>query len=189
VTRLDDCPLLSYVFLDYVKLRARSFAFRKHPIASESNDAVNRDRTEPVPYLITPERGLTSTPVRDAGLVMLKDWWYKARTVPLGAYFRSGPRKLSAREIEDYDMLQQITHTGEFHLIRLEECLSRRFDRRWNIKTSEGISAMISVAARIQDRDIQRELLLFYLNCPPLLQNYLRNRTLKDNRDIFRTPN
>ena len=31
--------------------------------------------------------------------------------------------------------------------------------------------------SRIQDQDIQRELLLFYLNCSPVIQEYLRSQT------------
>ena len=34
---------------------------------------------------------------------------------------------------------------------------------------------MIQYAARIQDQDGQRELLLFYLNCSPVVQEYLRS--------------
>ena len=41
----------------------------------------------------------------------------------------------------------------------------------------ESLKQVISFAARTQDQDIQRELLLFYLNCSPVIQEYLRAET------------
>jgi hypothetical protein len=37
------------------------------------------------------------------------------------------------------------------------------------------IRDLIHFASRIQDQDVQRELLLFYLNCSPIVQEYLRS--------------
>jgi hypothetical protein len=45
-------------------------------------------------------------------------------------------------------------------------------------ESDEEIRELISFAARIQDQDVQRELLLFYLNCSPVIQEYLRAETV-----------
>lgn len=45
-------------------------------------------------------------------------------------------------------------------------------------ESDENIRELISFAARIQDQDVQRELLLFYLNCSPVIQEYLRAETV-----------
>jgi hypothetical protein len=39
------------------------------------------------------------------------------------------------------------------------------------------LQQLVSFASRIQDQDIQRELLLFYLNCSPVIQEFLRSET------------
>jgi hypothetical protein len=43
--------------------------------------------------------------------------------------------------------------------------------------SDQSLKQVISFAARTQDQDIQRELLLFYLNCSPVIQEYLRAET------------
>ena len=77
-------------------------------------------------------------------------------------------------------LLPHITHTGEFHLERLTNLLKVRYGRTFESAGSESNDALqnlISYAARIQDQDVQRELLLFYLNCSPVIQDFLRSET------------
>ena len=79
-------------------------------------------------------------------------------------------------------MLPHITHTGEFHLERLNQLLRDRYDHAFVAPENpavndETLKEVISYASRIQDQDIQRELLLFYLNCSPVIQEYLRSET------------
>ncbi len=79
-------------------------------------------------------------------------------------------------------MLPHITHTGEFHLERLNRLLRDRYDHSFvapenPAANDETLKGVISYASRIQDQDIQRELLLFYLNCSPVIQEYLRSET------------
>ncbi|WP_336368031.1 hypothetical protein [Marinobacter sp. C2H3] len=92
-------------------------------------------------------------------------------------------RKLGAGEAqpEGFRILPHITHTGEFHLERLVALLKQRYSHQfraaWERPEDDAIRDMISFAARIQDQDVQRELLLFYLNCSPVIQEYLRQET------------
>ena len=89
---------------------------------------------------------------------------------------------------EGFRILPHITHTGEFHLERLTELLKARYGKSFSAPSSktatgktesdEEIRELISFAARIQDQDVQRELLLFYLNCSPVIQEYLRAETI-----------
>ncbi|MBZ0334038.1 hypothetical protein [Marinobacter sp. AL4B] len=79
-------------------------------------------------------------------------------------------------------MLPHITHTGEFHLERLNQLIRNRYDHTFTAPDNpaandETLKDVISYASRIQDQDIQRELLLFYLNCSPVIQEYLRSQT------------
>lgn len=79
-------------------------------------------------------------------------------------------------------VLPHITHTGEFHLERLTQLLKSRYGKSFAVPTDttssdRALKDVISFAARIQDQDIQRELLLFYLNCSPVIQEYLRSET------------
>ncbi|MDY6814595.1 MAG: hypothetical protein SV598_01735 [Pseudomonadota bacterium] len=81
-----------------------------------------------------------------------------------------------------FRILPHITHTGEFHLERLIRILKDRYGQSFSIPDSrsendDAIRELISFASRIQDQDIQRELLLFYLNCSPVIQESLRSRT------------
>ncbi|WP_029654085.1 hypothetical protein [Marinobacter daepoensis] len=78
--------------------------------------------------------------------------------------------------------LPHITHTGEFHLERLSQLLKNRYGKSFHIpsdrpESDQALKEVIGFAARIQDQDIQRELLLFYLNCSPVIQEYLRAET------------
>ncbi|ADP96898.1 hypothetical protein SAMN04487869_107114 [Marinobacter sp. DSM 26671] len=84
---------------------------------------------------------------------------------------------------EAFRILPHITHTGEFHLERLTSLLKTRYGKSFGMPSSsaesdENIRELISFAARIQDQDVQRELLLFYLNCSPVIQEYLRAETV-----------
>ncbi|MFO8140448.1 MAG: hypothetical protein R6T87_00845 [Marinobacter sp.] len=80
-------------------------------------------------------------------------------------------------------VIPHITHTGEFHLERLISLLNARYGKSLAVPKHTGASdhtlkEVIRFAARIQDQDIQRELLLFYLNCSPVIQEFLRCETL-----------
>lgn len=79
-------------------------------------------------------------------------------------------------------VLPHITHTGEFHLERLTYLLNTRYGKSLPAQDEASVSdhtlkEMVSFASRIQDQDIQRELLLFYLNCSPVIQEFLRSET------------
>jgi len=79
-------------------------------------------------------------------------------------------------------VLPHITHTGEFHLERLTRLLRARYGKTLLVPEFSGLSdqalkELVSLASRIQDQDIQKELLLFYLNCSPVIQEFLRSET------------
>jgi len=81
----------------------------------------------------------------------------------------------------DFRILPHITHTGEFHLERLTSLLNSRYGRNTtavDASSDDAIRDLIVFAARIQDQDIQRELLLLYLNCSPVIQEYLRSHEI-----------
>ncbi|MBU2954390.1 hypothetical protein [Marinobacter sp. F3R08] len=89
-----------------------------------------------------------------------------------------------------FTMRPHITHTGEFHLERLTNLLKARYGKNFGVPSNENgsdevIRELISYAARIQDQDVQRELLLFYLNCSPLIQEYLRSETVLGEGNIL----
>ncbi|MDI9245070.1 hypothetical protein [Marinobacter sp. CHS3-4] len=102
---------------------------------------------------------------------MLKELWKK-----LGSEFsstdESGPG--------DTRLLPHMTHTGEFHLERLTSLVESRYNRSFKGQGDESVRELIHFASRIQDQDIQRELLLFYLNCSPFIQEYLRSEEVLD---------
>jgi hypothetical protein len=97
---------------------------------------------------------------------MLKELWKK-----LGSEFslEESPR-----------ILPHMTHTGEFHLERLTALVESRFGKTFTERGDESVRELINFASRIQDQDIQRELLLFYLNCSPFIQEYLRSEQVLD---------
>lgn len=87
-------------------------------------------------------------------------------------------------------VLPHITHTGEFHLERLTTLLKGRYSKALDTiggdSGDEALRDLINYAARIQDQDVQRELLLFYLNCSPVIQEFLRSETtLGDDNPLF----
>lgn len=77
-----------------------------------------------------------------------------------------------------FRILPHITHTGEFHLERLMSLLKSRYGMclaTAETGNDDTVRDLIAFAARVQDQDIQRELLLLYLNCSPVIQEYLRS--------------
>lgn len=105
---------------------------------------------------------------------MLKQLWKK-----LGSEF-------SQNEVPR--LLPNMTHTGEFHLERLTALVEARYNRTFKDRGDESVRELIHFASRIQDQDIQRELLLFYLNCSPFIQEYLRSEEVLDgNHFLSRT--
>jgi hypothetical protein len=86
-------------------------------------------------------------------------------------------------------VIGRLTHTSEFHLERLEKLLELRFQKDFGELDDERLRSLIHYASRIQDSDIQRELLLFYLNCPPSIQAYLRSGdTVEESHLLHRAP-
>ncbi|KEF32920.1 MAG: hypothetical protein EP339_09065 [Gammaproteobacteria bacterium] len=119
---------------------------------------------------------------------MLKELWRKLGADFLQSHYssHSGGGAFSSRESGKYGefrILPHITHTGEFHLERLTNLLHARYGKKFEAKdiraaSDDAIRDLIGFAVRIQDQDVQRELLLFYLNCSPVIQEFLRSETL-----------
>ncbi len=82
-------------------------------------------------------------------------------------------------------ILPNMTHTGEFHLERLTDLVESRYGKSFSDRGDESIGQLIHFASRIQDQDIQRELLLFYLNCSPFIQEYLRSGEVLDSNHFL----
>lgn len=82
-------------------------------------------------------------------------------------------------------MIGRLTHISEFHLERLAKLLELRFQKDFGDLSDERLKALIHFASRIQDADIQRELLLFYLNCPPSIQAFLRSGDIVDQSHVL----
>ena len=76
----------------------------------------------------------------------------------------------------------QLTHTGVFHLERLEDLIYDRYQKEFDIEDEESLRDLVRFASRLQDQEIQREFLLFYLNCGSDTQ-----ASLKSGDDIDRT--
>jgi len=76
----------------------------------------------------------------------------------------------------------QLTHTGVFHLERLEDLIYDRYQKEFDIEDENSLRELVRFASRLQDQEIQREFLLFYLNCGPDTQT-----NLKSGDDIDRT--
>jgi len=66
-----------------------------------------------------------------------------------------------------------ITHTGEYHLQRLEALINGRFQKNFDYDDDRSLKEMIAFASHTQDQDIQREFLLFYLNCGSAIKEIL----------------
>ncbi len=129
---------------------------------------------------------------------MLKELWRKLGTdfmqpggsAPAAYAGLAGTREMRS-SIGRSRVLPHITHTGEFHLERLTNLLKGRYGKAFDTVSGdsgdEALRDLISYAARIQDQDVQRELLLFYLNCSPVIQEFLRSQTtLGDDNLLFR---
>ncbi|MBZ2167554.1 hypothetical protein [Marinobacter sp. F4216] len=90
---------------------------------------------------------------------------------------------------DGFNIWPHITHTGEFHLERLTALLKTRYGKTYAPERRQGsnqaIRELIGYAARIQDQDVQRELLLFYLNCSPAVQEFLRSETMLGKGPLF----
>jgi hypothetical protein len=102
---------------------------------------------------------------------MLKELWRK-----LGSEFS----QTDLPETDESRILPHMTHTGEFHLERLTGLVESRYGKTFTERGDESVRELIHFASRIQDQDIQRELLLFYLNCSPFIQEYLRSEEVLD---------
>src|SRR5690606_28001105 len=127
---------------------------------------------------------------------MFKELWRK-----LGADFlqATGPEEESewAKEPPSgrrsgVKVLPHITHTGEFHLERLTELLRARYGQSFttpdNAATNDRIlKEEIGFASRIQDQDIHRELLLFYLYCSPVSQENMGAETSQGTGPVLGT--
>lgn len=89
----------------------------------------------------------------------------------------------------EFRILPHITHTGEFHLERLTSLLKDRYGMQplssETPRSDDAARELITFAARVQDQDIQRELLLFYLNCSPAIQEYLRSDGILGTSQLF----
>lgn len=120
---------------------------------------------------------------------MLKELWRKlgSELSPSGwSDAQDGRRPRGSRG--EFRILPHMTHTGEFHLERLTGILKSRYGKTFQNRGDESIRDLIHFASRIQDQDVQRELLLFYLNCSPIVQEYLRSEeVLAENHFLSRT--
>lgn len=87
-----------------------------------------------------------------------------------------GDSSQKGRENGSYFLLtKHLTYTSEYHLLRLQKLLELRYHRHFSINDDATLRNMIHFASGLQEQDIQRELLLFYLNCPPKVQRFLRS--------------
>lgn len=120
---------------------------------------------------------------------MLKELWRKlgSELSPSGWPEAQDGRSLQGNRGE-FRILPHMTHTGEFHLERLTDILKGRYGKRFQNRRDDSIRDLIHFASRIQDQDVQRELLLFYLNCSPIVQEYLRSdEVLAEDHFLSRT--
>ncbi|OEY67008.1 hypothetical protein [Marinobacter sp. X15-166B] len=104
---------------------------------------------------------------------MLKELWRKTLGQPVAV----GSEAPAERPIR---LAPHLTHTGELHLERLTMLLSKRYGQSFDDSQDEGVRHLLRYAARIQDREIQTEFLLFFLNCSPVIQDYLRAEGIID---------
>ena len=80
----------------------------------------------------------------------------------------------------------QLTHTGVFHLERLEDLIYERYHEEFNIEDDDSLRELVRFASRLQDIDIQREFLLFFLNCGSEMQAMLKTGDDVDNDNYIR---
>ncbi len=74
----------------------------------------------------------------------------------------------------------ELTHTGIFHLERLEDIIYERYHEEFDIEDDESLRELVRFSSRLQDQDIQREFLLFFLNCGPEMQAKLKSQDVVD---------
>ncbi len=120
---------------------------------------------------------------------MLKELWRKlgSELSPSGWPEAQDGRPPQGNRSE-FRILPHMTHTGEFHLERLTDILKGRYGKTFQNRRDDSIRDLIHFASRIQDQDVQRELLLFYLNCSPIVQEYLRSdEVLAEDHFLSRT--
>lgn len=113
---------------------------------------------------------------------MLKEFWRKFESDFLRADCAATGATAGSTAPDGFRLMPHITHTGEFHLERLTQLLKSRYNKNLassgdTLASDQALRDTIAFAARIQDQDVQRELLLFYLNCSPVIQEYLRSET------------
>lgn len=87
----------------------------------------------------------------------------------------------------ELSLTEHLTHTGRYHLERLQTLVELRYEQDFPDRSDASIRQLIHYASRIQDQDIQRELLLLYLNCPPAVQAHLRSGDIIDADHYIRT--
>ncbi|WP_111497775.1 hypothetical protein [Marinobacter bohaiensis] len=104
---------------------------------------------------------------------MLKAFWRRTT----GQHDRPEPH---AEGPGNVSLTEHLTHTGRYHLERLHTLVGLRYSEPVCLDSDAAIRSLIHYASRIQDQDIQRELLLLYLNCPPAVQDYLRSNDILD---------
>ena len=80
----------------------------------------------------------------------------------------------------------QLTHTGVFHLERLEDLIYERYHEEFNIEDDDSLRELVRFASRLQDTDIQREFLLFFLNCGSEMQSKLKSGDDIDSENYIR---
>ncbi len=80
----------------------------------------------------------------------------------------------------------QLTHTGVFHLERLEDLIYERYHEEFNIEDDNSLRELVRFASRLQDTDIQREFLLFFLNCGSEMQSKLKTGDEVDSDNYIR---
>jgi hypothetical protein len=118
---------------------------------------------------------------QDGQTIMLKELWRKLGADFLQTDYSGNECRESMPGVygsDGFRILPHITHTGELHLERLTSLLKSRYGMgsgAADTGNDDTVLDLITYAARIQDQDIQRELLLFYLNCSPVIQDYLRS--------------
>lgn len=113
-----------------------------------------------------------SRPSRSLWNVVLKSLW---RRQPRAAQASGSPKRDAG-----FSLIASLNYTCEHHLERLQKLLELRYGERFDFHQELGLKKLIRFASKLQEQDIQRELLLFYLNCPPAVQNFLRSTDVLD---------
>ncbi|MDX1588876.1 MAG: hypothetical protein R3296_08045 [Oleiphilaceae bacterium] len=98
----------------------------------------------------------------------LRTFWRKYQSLQYRD--NSGPPPAAAASL-----YEQLNEAGQYHLERLRKLLWLRYEQNFPGDDDATVHAMIHYAARKRDQDIQRELLLLYLNCSPSVQELLRS--------------